>query len=152
MKTYFIKDAHGPHYEWLMEKTKNLVEYAKREDYKKVAAFCENILEGLRNNKLVDSETKDSEFKNSNAVHYKFERGYWHVFSIYNRNKLDDRDVMSLARKYNVIIKPYSEFEYERTDKGYYYFDYKVKGKDKNNVIKFCETLNPEVRPLSFEE
>lgn len=133
-------------------KTKNLVEYAKREDYKKVAAFCENILEGLRNNKLVDSETKDSEFKKSNDVYYKFERGYWKIFQIYNRNKLDDRDVMALARKYNVIIKPYNEDEYERTDKGYYYFGYKVKGKDKNNVIKFCETLNPLVKPLIFEE
>lgn len=133
-------------------KTKNLVEYAKREDYKKVAAFCENILEGLRNNKLVDSETKDSEFKKSNDVYYKFERGYWKIFQIYNRNKLDDRDVMALARKYNVIIKPYNEDEYERTDKGYYYFGYKVKGKDKNNVIKFCETLNPLVKPLTLEE
>lgn len=95
---------------------------------------------------------KDATWKRDNEVYYKFERGYWHVFSIYNRNKMDATDVVNLARRLNVNIAPYDRYRYKRTDKGGYYEDYIVKGKDKNAVIKFCETLNPQVAHLKFED
>lgn len=63
MKKYIIRklnDAHGPSYEWLMEKANNLLYYAKKEDYKNVARFCENILTGLKNNRLIDTVKDDA--------------------------------------------------------------------------------------------
>lgn len=116
-----------------------------------------NILKMLKSNDMEDfeediedSKTVDAKFKESNDVYYKFERGYWHVLSIHNGTEMDHQDVMSLARKNNVMIEPYFKYDYHRTDKGGYYTDYKVKGKDKNGVIKFCETMNPIVKPLTF--
>lgn len=116
-----------------------------------------NILKMLKSNDMEDfeediedSKTADAKFKESNDVYYKFERGYWQVLSIHNKTEMDHQDVMSLARKNNVMIEPYFKYDYHRTDKGGYYTDYKVKGKDKNGVIKFCETMNPIVKPLTF--
>lgn len=116
-----------------------------------------NILKMLKSNDMEDfeediedSKAIDAKFKESNDVYYKFERGYWHVLSIHNGTEMDHQDVMSLARKNNVMIEPYFKYDYHRTDKGGYYTDYKVKGKDKNGVIKFCETMNPIVKPLTF--
>ena len=101
----------------------------------------------------IEDSVYDAKLKESNSVYYKLERGYWHVLSIHNAKQLDDQDVQSLARKNNVIIEPFFKHDYHRTDKGGYYFtDYRVKGKDKNAVIRFCETMNPRVKPLNFEE
>ena len=110
------------------------------------------ILNGQVTEKNLEDSIKDAAWKSDNEVYYKFERGYWHVFSIYNRNEMDDTDVITLARRLNVNIAPYNRHRYEKTDRGGYYTDYIVKGKDKNAVIKFCETLNPQVKPLSFSE
>ena len=110
------------------------------------------ILNGQVTEKNLEDSIHDATWKRDNEVYYKFERGYWHVFSIYNRNEMDDTDVINLARRLNVNIAPYNRYRYERTDKGGYYEDYIVKGKDKNAVIKFCETLNPQVKPLTFSE
>lgn len=113
-------------------------------------------LYAILNNQVTEKNLKDSihddTFKESNNVYYKFERGYWHVLSIHNKTEMDHQDVMSLARKNNVMIEPYFKYDYHRTDKGGYYTDYKVKGKDKNAVIRFCETMNPIVKPLTFSD
>lgn len=134
MKKYTIKDSLGS----------------------KKTVYAENLSHALT---FVDSKARDLEdsihdatFKESNNVYYKFERGYWHVLSIHNKTEMDHQDVMSLARKNNVMIEPYFKYDYHRTDKGGYYTDYKVKGKDKNGVIKFCETMNPIVKPLTFSD
>lgn len=117
------------------------------------------IKDSLGNKKTVYAENLshaltfvDATFKESNNVYYKFERGYWHVLSIHNKTEMDHQDVMSLARKNNVMIEPYFKYDYHRTDKGGYYTDYKVKGKDKNDVIRFCETMNPIIKPLTFSD
>ena len=95
----------------------------------------------------------DAKLKESNGVYYKLERGYWNVLSIHNDKEMDHQDVMTLARKNNVMIEPFFKHDYHSTDKGgYYYTDYRVKGKDKNAVIRFCEAMNPRVKPLNFEE
>ena len=125
MKKYTIKDSLG----------------------NKKTIYAEDVTHALT---FVDSKVNDANFKESNNVYYKFERGYWHVLSIHNKTEMDHQDVMSLARKNNVMIEPYFKYDYHRTDKGGYYTDYKVKGKDKNGVIKFCETMNPIVKPLTF--
>lgn len=125
MKEYTIKDSLG----------------------NKKTIYAENLSHAMT---FVDSKVNDANFKESNNVYYKFERGYWHVLSIHNKTEMDHQDVMSLARKNNVMIEPYFKYDYHRTDKGGYYTDYKVKGKDKNGVIKFCETMNPIVKPLTF--
>lgn len=118
-----------------------------------------NILKMLKANDLeefeedIEDSVHDAKLKESNSVYYKFERGYWHVLSIHNAKQLDHQDVQSLAGKNNVIIEPFFKHDYHRTDKGgYYYTDYRVKGKDKNAVIRFCEAMNPRVKPLNFEE
>ena len=118
-----------------------------------------NILKMLKANDLeefeedIEDSINDAKLKESNGVYYKLERGYWHVLSIYNAKQLDEQDVQSLASKNNVIIEPLFKHDYHRTDKGgYYYTDYRVKGKDKNAVIRFCEAMNPRVKPLNFEE
>lgn len=125
MKKYTIKDSLG----------------------NKKTIYAENLSHAMT---FVDSKVNDANFKESNNVYYKFERGYWHVLSIHNGTEMDHQDVVSLARKNNVMIEPYFKYDYHRTDKGGYYTDYKVKGKDKNGVIKFCETMNPIVKPLTF--
>lgn len=100
----------------------------------------------------VKDSIHDASYKKDNGVYYKFERGYWRIFSIYNRIKMDAKDVFELARKLNVDAQRYQNSIYISTDSGGYYEDYTVKGKDKNAVIRFCETLNPSVKPLNFEE
>ena len=118
-----------------------------------------NILKMLKANDLeefeedIEDSVHDAKLKESNGVYYKLERGYWNVLSIHNDKEMDHQDVMTLARKNNVIIEPFFKHDYHRTDKGgYYYTDYRVKGKDKNAVIRFCEAMNPRVKPLNFEE
>lgn len=117
-----------------------------------------NILKMLKANDLeefeedIEDSVHDASYKKENDVYYKFERGYWRVFSIYNRIKMNATDVFNLARKLNVDAQKYQGASYIRIDDRGYYSDYTVKGKDKNAVIRFCETLNPNVKPLTFEE
>ena len=118
-----------------------------------------NILKMLKANDLeefeedIEDSVHDAKLKESNGVYYKLERGYWNVLSIHNDKEMDHQDVITLARKNNVIIEPFFKHDYHSTDKGgYYYTDYRVKGKDKNAVIRFCEAMNPRVKPLNFEE
>ena len=111
-------------------------------------------LRSLREQPSLGDSIDDAEWKTYNGVHYTFERNYWRIFSIFNRIEMLDNDVHALARKLNLIVEPYDKYHFKRlnkNDKDVYYSDYKVKGKDKDNVIKFCETLNPSVKPLTFE-
>ena len=111
-------------------------------------------LRSLREQPSLGDSIDDAKWSTYNAVNYKFERGYWHIFSIFNRNEMLDNDVRALARKLNLIVEPYDKYNFKRHNKNdddVYYDDYRVKGKDKDNVIKFCETLNPLVKPLKFE-
>lgn len=111
-------------------------------------------LRSLREQPSLGDSIKDAKWNTYNAVNYKFERNYWHIFSIFNRNEMLDNDVRALARKLNLIVEPYDKYNFKRhnkNDKDVYYDDYRVKGKDKDNVIKFCETLNPLVKPLKFD-
>lgn len=102
--------------------------------------------------KLDDSKIEDAELKESNSVYYKFERGYWHILSIHNAKEIDHEKVAALARNNRVIIEPYFRNDYHRTDTGGYYTDYRAKSKDKEGIIKFCETLNPIVKPLTLTD
>ena len=111
-------------------------------------------LSSLREQPSLGDSIDDAKWSTYNAVNYKFERNYWHIFSIFNRIEMLDNDVRALARKLNLIVEPYDKYSFKRhnkNDKDVYYDDYRVKGKDKDNVIKFCETLNPLVKPLKFE-
>lgn len=111
-------------------------------------------LRSLREQPSLGDSINDAKWNTYNEVNYKFERNYWHIFSIFNRNEMLDNDVRALARKLNLIVEPYDKYRFKRhnkNDKDVYYDDYRVKGKDKDNVIKFCETLNPLVKPLKFD-
>lgn len=108
-------------------------------------------LRSLREQPSLGDSIKDAELKESNSVYYKFERGYWHILSIHNAKEIDHTKVAALARSNRVIIEPYFRNDYHHTDTGGYYTDYKAKSKDKEGIIKFCETLNPLVKPLKFE-
>lgn len=105
---------------------------------------------------IVDAykKVKDATWKRDNEVYYKFERGYWRVFSIYNRNRLDSEKAFALAHQCNVSIVSYKN-EPLREDYStgvWYHENYEVKGKNKEDVIKFCEKINPRVAPLKFED
>lgn len=111
-------------------------------------------LRSLKEQPSLGDSIKDAKWNTYNAVNYKFERNYWHIFSIFNRIEMPDNKVRDLARKLNLIVEPYDKYNFKRhnkNDNDVYYDDYRVKGKDKDNVIKFCETLNPLVKPLKFE-
>ena len=108
-------------------------------------------LRSLREQPSLGDSIDDAELKESNSVYYKFERGYWHILSIHNAKEIDHTKVAALARNNRVIIEPYFRNDYHRTDTGGYYTDYKAKSKDKEGIIKFCETLNPVVKPLKLE-
>lgn len=111
-------------------------------------------LRSLKEQPSLGDSIDDAKWNTYNAVNYKFERNYWHIFSIFNRIEMPDNKVRDLARKLNLIVEPYDKYSFKRhnkNDNDVYYDDYRVKGKDKNNVIKFCETLNPLVKPLTFE-
>ncbi len=151
MKKYTIKDSLGNKKTVYAENLSHAMTFvdSKVKDVRVEKGDWFKRQKELRSRKY-DSKTVDAKFKESNDVYYKFERGYWHVLSIHNGTEMDHQDVMSLARKNNVMIEPYFKYDYHRTDKGGYYTDYKVKGKDKNGVIKFCETMNPIVKPLTF--
>ena len=128
MKKYIIKDSLG----------------------NKKIIYARNVVDTM---KFIDSKFKDDSWKRDNEVYYKFERGYWHVLYIYNYSKMNDTEVFNLARKLNVSINHYGTSRWRRAPQGYeYYTDFSVKGKDKDNVIKFCEALNPRVMSLTFQE
>lgn len=109
-------------------------------------------LRSLREQPSLGDSIDDAELKESNSVYYKFERGYWHILSIHNAKEIDHKKVAELARSNRVIIEPYFRNDYHRTDTGGYYTDYKAKSKDKEGIIKFCETLNPIVKPLTLTD
>lgn len=128
--------------------------YVKKPSYKDSKEMT--MSDAIKMLNIVDAykKVRDAEWKKDNAVYYKFESGYWHVFSIYNRNKLSPENVTKLARQYNVSIASYENESLRKDyDTGVWYYEsYVVKGKDKQNVIKFCEKLNPRVAPLKFED
>lgn len=41
------------HHEWLMEHAKKLLDYAKEDNFRAVAREAENLIDGMKNNKLI---------------------------------------------------------------------------------------------------
>lgn len=84
------------HYEWLMEHVNKLVRYAKNEDFKSVAHECENILEGLRENRL-DSKTKDSKVKDEDITFDTLLKSEYEAISLYTSMLAKTTDENAIA-------------------------------------------------------
>lgn len=94
-------------------------------------------------------EIKD-DWKSSGSIYYKFELGYYYILYIFNRNTMKTDEVTKLAQRLNVLAAPFKGTKYHSTTNSGYYDEYTVMGKDKENVIKFCEALNPAVRGMKL--
>lgn len=88
------------HYEWLMEHVNKLVGYAKREDFKSVAHECENILEGLRENKLDSRSKKDSKVKDEEITFDTLLKSEYEAISLYTSMlaKIDDESIKMVLK------------------------------------------------------
>lgn len=100
----------------------------------KTIIYAENIIDAVKK-----SEWKRDE---NSGLDYKFEQGYWYIRLLYNANRLTDDEVYTLAKKLNVTVEPYNKASWSRLNKGIVHRNYTVKGKDKNNVAKFCDRLD----------
>lgn len=157
--------GYGVYYKGqLVSKYDDYDEYEAQEELKRLRRYY--YVDSRKEMKMSDAikmlnvvsaykKVKDADArKNSNGISYKFERGYWWAFSISNSNKLSTEDVEKLARQYNVSTVTYKNGallkNYSTGTR--YYQSYGVKGADKQNVIKFCEKLNPAAAPLKFED
>lgn len=110
-------------------------------------------LRSLREQPSLGDSIKDAEWKRdeNSGLDYKFEQGYWYIRLLYNTNRLTDDEVYALAKKLNVTVEPYNKASWNRLDRGIVHRNYTVKGKDKENVAKFCDRLDDATWRLKFE-
>lgn len=82
------------HYEWLMEHVNKLMRHAKNEDFKSVAYECENILEGLRENRLDSRSKKDSRVKDEDITFDILLKSEYEAIALYTSMlaKIDDEN------------------------------------------------------------
>lgn len=110
-------------------------------------------LRSLREQPSLGDSIKDAEWKRdeNSGLDYKFEQGYWYIRLLYNANRLTDDEVYALAKKLNVTVEPYNKASWNRLDRGIVHRNYTVKGKDKENVAKFCDRLDDATWRLKLE-
>ena len=145
LKQYCQK--YGANYSKMLSKIFQLKKANPNKSTGKILSdVLDDIVAGIKDS---DEEIKD-DWKSSGSIYYKFERGYYYIRSIFNRNTMKTDEVAKLAQRLNVITAPFQGTRYHSMTNGGYYDDYTVKGKDKENVIKFCEALNPAVRGMKL--
>lgn len=94
-----------------------------------------------------DSKVKDAGLKTYKTLDYYAENGYYKVY-VKNRNKNGDQPIKHLAETLGLKTSPQGYFTKDRVYAPPYAKEYLVEGTNKDAIIKFCETLDPELAPL----